>query len=307
MVKRLNGLIAAPFTAFQQDGTLNLSKIEQQAQHLVRNGVRGAFICGTTGEGLSMTVDERKQVAQRWVDVAPKELAVIVHVGHDAVSAACELSRHAQQIGAAAVGAMPPCFFKPDGVEGVLDYCRQLICAAPKLPFYYYHIPSMTGVHILVHKLLEQAAAKKVNIAGVKFTYENLMDFRQCATVCDGQFDALFGRDELLLASLALGTQGAVGSTYNYAAPIYTRLIKHFQAGELDAARACQDQAIAVIEVMIRCGGMPAAKVIMKLIGIDCGPVRPPLHPISADQESQLRRELEAIGFFDLIATSVAA
>src|SRR5690348_2658987 len=109
----LTGLIAAPFTAFNSDGSLNLTAIEKQAESLVKNRVTGAFICGTTGEGLSLTTVERQKVAERWQDVAAKNLRLIVHVGHAGLADCRILAEHAQKIKASAIGCFAPNFFKP--------------------------------------------------------------------------------------------------------------------------------------------------------------------------------------------------
>ena len=93
MKEKLDGLIAAPFTALRPDGSLNLDLIERQAGELAGNGVRGAFICGTTGEGFSLTSAERMQVAERWLAVAPKQLAVIVHVAQNSVDESHMIAR----------------------------------------------------------------------------------------------------------------------------------------------------------------------------------------------------------------------
>jgi hypothetical protein len=96
----LHGLIAAPFTAMRPDARLHLELIQQQAQRLADNGVLGAFICGTTGEGFSLTTEERMQVAERWLAVAPKQLRVIVHVAHNSQGESRKLAAQAEQIGA---------------------------------------------------------------------------------------------------------------------------------------------------------------------------------------------------------------
>lgn len=297
-IHKISGLISAPFTPLQRDGSINLNVIESYAQHLVSTGVVGVFVCGTTGEGASLTLDERKAVAQRWVDVAGKSLKVIVHTGHPSLPEAQHLAAHAQKIGAYATAAMAPYFFKPSSAADLVEFCAALAAAAPAIPFYYYHIPSMSGVNIPIANFLPKASSIS-NLAGVKFTYENLMDFTASLAFDDGRYDMLFGRDEMLLAGLSVGAQGAVGSTYNYSAVIYNRLIEAFHAGDLEAARAEQALANKHIDIMIRYGGLPAGKAIMKLIGIDCGPARLPLRTLSAPQMSLLKQELEEAGFFE--------
>ena len=128
------GLIAAPHTPFAADGSLNLGVIEKQCDKLITDGVIGAFVCGSTGEGVSMSVTERKAVARRWVDVAAGRLKVIVHVGHTSVSDAAELASDAQAVGADGISALAPYYFKPVSVGHLMDFLALVAAAAPELP-----------------------------------------------------------------------------------------------------------------------------------------------------------------------------
>ena len=295
----LRGLIAAPPTAMRADGSLNLDTIERQAQALVTGGVRGAFVCGTTGESMSLTTAERLHVAARWCEVAPEGFAVIVHAGHTSVADSREIAAHAQKIGARAVAAMPPFFFRPADVDALVTVGAEVAAAAPALPFYYYHIPAMTGVYLKMADYLPAAAEAIPTLAGMKFTYEDLMDYHRCLALGGGRFNMLFGRDEILLSALVLGARGAVGTTYNLAAPLYLRVMDAFERGDLDAARAAQHQAAEFIAVLARFGVIEATKAAMKLTGVDCGPVRPPLRPVEGERLERLREALEGVGFFD--------
>ena len=175
----LTGLISAPYTAFHKDGSLNLNLIEAQAHSLIASGVSGAFVCGTTGEGASMTLQERMAVAARWCEVAGSDLKVIVHVGHTALGDCQALAKHAAGIGAAAVGCMAPFFFKPSKVEDLVLFCAEVAATVPQTPFYYYQIPSMTGVGLPVADFLRRASDTIPNLVGIKFTHENLMEDRK--------------------------------------------------------------------------------------------------------------------------------
>lgn len=294
-------LIAAPYTALDANRELNLEQIGLQADALYKAGVRGAFICGTTGEGSSMTLDERKAVAHRWCQMRPEDLKVIVHVGHACLRDAQNLARHAQQVGADAVAAVAPYYFKPASIQLLGQWCRELASAAPDLPFYYYHMPSMSGVNLNMEDLLSQEAPGIPNFAGIKFTYENLYDFGRCMEISDGKYQMLFGRDEILLSALPLGAHGAVGSTYNYAAPIYVNLIRAYHQGDMQKAAHYQQKSRQIVDILIRYGGMACGKAIMKLIGIDCGPMRLPLKSLEPQQVKQLEADLHAIDFFEAI------
>jgi len=297
MKSKLTGLIAAPFTAMNADGSLNLPMIERQAAALAENGVNGAFICGTTGEGLSLTTDERVQIAEKWVSAAPRSLRIIVHVGHQSVSESRVLAAHAGRIGASAFATIAPTFFRVTNLEQLVDYCAQIAEGAPGLPFYYYHFPIMAEADLPMYEFLRLASHRIPNLAGIKFTHENLMDYTRCLNFEEGRFNILFGRDEILLAALAMGGTGAVGSTYNYIAPVYHRLMEAFSAGDMENARRFQSIAIGIIAVMSRHGGLAAGKAMMKMIGLDCGPVRAPLQNLSREALESLTRELEQVGF----------
>jgi N-acetylneuraminate lyase len=300
MYARYRGLVAAPFTPFHADLSVNLDDIPAYARLLRQNGVAAAFICGTTGEGLSLTQAERMRVAEAWMKVADDALRVIVHVGHNCLTDAQELTRHAAQIGAHAVGAFSPSFFRPRDHDELVDWCEQLAGAAPTLPFYYYNIPSMTGVKLKVEPFLAKAAPRIPSLAGVKYTYEDLEDFEACVRFENGRYDILFGRDELLMEGWASGALGAVGSTYNYAAPLYLKILEHAQAGRTAEARKLQDKAIRMIEL---CGSagvthQAATKAMMAWHGVDCGPMRLPVRSITPNQLAALRGKLEQIDYF---------
>src|SRR6266576_325362 len=155
MKSRLTGLIAAPFTAMHADGSLNLDMIQRQARALAEGRVSGAFICGTTGEGLSLTTGERLQVAEQWMAVAPQPLRVIVHVGHQSVSESRTLAAHAEKIKASAFATIGPTFFRATNLEQLVDFCAQVAAGAPGLPFYYYHLPGMTGADLPMFDFLK--------------------------------------------------------------------------------------------------------------------------------------------------------
>jgi N-acetylneuraminate lyase len=294
----LSGLIAAPFTPFRPNGELALDTIPALAALLHKNQVSGAFICGTTGEGSSLTTGERMQVAAAWRKAAPPGLKLAVHVGHLSLGDSRALARHAQEIGADVIAAIAPGFFKPATAADLVAWCGEVARAAPNLPFYYYHMPSMTGVTIPAREFLAQVNGQIPNLAGIKFTHEDLLDYSESQAFADGRYSVLFGRDEILLSGLRLKAPGAVGSTYNYAAPLFHRLMRSFAAGDTEAARLDQARAQEFIDVMNRHGGLPAGKAIMKFIGVDCGPVRLPLRSLTTAEESTLRTGLDACGFF---------
>ncbi|GAB4456618.1 MAG: dihydrodipicolinate synthase family protein [Armatimonadaceae bacterium] len=293
------GLVAAPYTPFSADGSLNLSVVEKQVAHLGSIGVKGAFVCGTTGEGLSQTVEERKQVAVQWREIADSDFTLIVHTGSLCLSEAQELGRHAQEIGANGFAAIAPCFYRPATLDDLVEWCIKVASAAPELPFLYYHIPTWTYVDFPMAEFLPRAAERIPNFGGIKFTHHDVADYAATVQASGGSHALFFGQDEILLQALKVGGVAAVGSTYNYGAPIYHRVIAAYQSSNLIEAEAAQQQSADFVAVMQRHGGLPANKAIMRLCGVDCGPVRPPLRSRTPTEESALRTDLETLGFFD--------
>jgi len=295
----LTGLIAATHTPMHQDGSLNLNIIEKQAQCLIHNGVNAVFLCGSTGEGISLSTKERLAVAEKWKAVVGDALAILVHVGHHSLIEARVLAEHAEkEINARAIATMAPSYFKPQSIDELVSFCAEVACAAPKTAFYYYHQPGNSGVYFPMVDFLKIAAKRIPNLAGLKYTHQDLMDFGQCLDFEDGRFNMLFGQDENLLAALALGARGAIGSTYNIAAPLYHRIIKAYEDGDMTAAQKEQSRARELIAVMRKYGDLSAIKAAMKAIGIDCGPCRLPHRSLSAIDYKALYAQLERLGFF---------
>ncbi|MFM8633907.1 MAG: dihydrodipicolinate synthase family protein [Planctomycetia bacterium] len=298
MPHRFNGLIPATYTPLTADDAVDLPAIVPLTDQLIADGACGLYVCGSTGEGVSLSTGERRQVAEAFTAATRGRVPVIVHVGHDSLAEAAALAAHAAEIGADAISAMPPCYFAIRDAATAVECAAAVAAAAPQLPFYYYHIPVMTGVAIDVVDLLRQAGDRIPNFAGVKYTANTLHEFLECVALDGGRFEMLSGYDELLLPGLAVGARAAVGSTFNVATPLYARLMAAFAAGDLDRAREEQLRAVAMIRVLMRFPFHPAMKAVLAMIGTPCGACRPPLPRLSDADERRLRESLEAIGFF---------
>ena len=271
------------------------------AKLLVKNGLKGVFINGSSGEGYMLTDEERMKLAERWVEVAPSGFKVIVHVGSTCVKASHKLAAHAQKIGAWGIGAMASPFPKVNRIEELVKYCEEIASGAPELPFYYYHIPAFNGAFLPMVELLKAVDGRIPNFAGIKYTYESLYEYNQCRLYKDGKFDMLHGQDETILPCLAMGgAQGGIGGTTNYNGKELTGILEAWAAGDLETARERQNFSQEVINVICRYrGNIVGGKRIMKLIGLDLGKNRTPFQNMTDAEETAMKAELEAIHFFD--------
>ncbi len=299
--EKIQGLIDAPFTPFDAEGNLNLAPIPAYAAMLQKNGLKGVFVNGSSGEGYMLTTDERKALAEAWVKAAPESFKVIVHVGSCCVRDSKELARHAAEIGAWGIGAMAPPFPKIGRVEELVKYIEEIASGAPELPFYFYHIPAFNGAFLPMLDLLKAVDGRVPNFAGIKYTFESIYEYNQCRLYKNGKYDMLHGQDETILPCLAMGgARGGIGGTTNYNGSELTAIIDAWNRGDIEAAREHQNFAQEVINVICRYrGNIVGGKRIMKLIGLDLGPNRTPFRNVTDDEESQMKKELEEIGFFE--------
>lgn len=304
--KHLQGLIAAPFTPMHPDGSLHLEIIPAYYNLLKANGNTGAFICGSTGEGVSLTVEEKKRVAEAWAAATKgdADFKIITLAGGSCLQDAKDLAQHAQSVGLYAVSFTSPFYFKPSSVHVLAECCKAVADAAPELPFYYYHIPVLTGVGFQMIDLLAEVENKIPNFIGIKYTHEDFMDYLTCLQFKNGRYDMLWGRDENLLSALVLGAKGGVGSTYNYATPLYTALIEAYNQGNLETARHLQQQSIDIIRLLGKYGGIATGKAYMKLIGLDCGEFRLPVRNMSQAQFQSFSADVAALGFSEICSRS---
>ena len=301
--EKITGLIDAPFTPFTPEGDLNLEPIPAYANMLRANGMKGVFINGSSGEGYMLTDDERKRLAEAWMQaVGPNDpdFKVIVHVGSCCLRSAADLARHAAEIGAWGIGAMAPPFPKIGRIEELVKYIEEIAKAAPELPFYYYHIPAFNGAFLPMIDLLKAVDGRIPNFAGIKFTYESLYEYNQCRLYKDGKYDLLHGQDETILTGLAMGgAQGGIGGTTNYNGRELTSIIDAWNRGDLEAARDHQNFSQEVINVICHYrGNIVGGKRIMKLIGLDLGKNCIPFQNLTDEEEAAMKAELEAINFF---------
>ena len=297
--KGLEGLIAATYTPLNRDHGINTKAIDPMVEHLLQNEISGLYTCGSTGEGMSLSSEERKEIAEAYVLAAAKRVPVIVQIGHNSIIEARQLAEHAQTIGADMISATCPSYFKVDSVSSLVDCMAEIASCAPKLPFYYYHIPALTGSKVEGLEFLKRASDRIPNLAGVKYTDTKLHEFQECLELENGRFDVLWGCDEMLLGALAIGAHGAIGSTYNISPLPYHQIITAFFEGNLHEARRLQSLMVKMIRTLSQYPFHSAMKAVLAMQGFDMGSCRLPQGKLSEKQITTLRSELKAMGFFE--------
>nr|XP_020025117.1 N-acetylneuraminate lyase isoform X1 [Castor canadensis]XP_020025121.1 N-acetylneuraminate lyase isoform X1 [Castor canadensis] len=300
--KKLQGLVAATITPMTENGEINFSVIGQYVDYLVKEqGVKNIFVNGTTGEGLSLSISERRRVAEEWVTQGRNKLdQVVIHVGALSLKESQELAQHAAEIGADGIAVIAPFFLKPWNKDVLINFLQEVAATAPALPFYYYHIPALTGVKIRAEELLDGIQDKIPTFQGLKFSDTDLLDFGQCVDQNhQRQFALLFGVDEQLLSGLVMGATGAVGSTYNYLGKKTNQMLEAFERKDFSSALNYQFCIQRFINFVVKLGfGVSQTKAIMTIVsGIPMGPPRLPLQRATREFTDHAEAKLKSLNF----------
>ncbi|XP_052232211.1 N-acetylneuraminate lyase-like [Dreissena polymorpha] len=309
---KLEGLVPAVFTPMTTDGAIDYDKIDAYSRYLSDLGVKQVFLNGTTGEGFSLTLDERKKIVETWVRVGKESgriRDIVVHVGSLNMHDSQELAKHAAVAGVDAIATVPPLFFKPSKLEYIVEYCKKIAEAAPNVPFYYYHIPTMTGVEVNIEDFLVMASKEIPSLVGAKFSSKDLVDFLGCTQLTapnrsDSKYNLMFGCDEQLMAAMVMGGHGSVGSTPNLMWGTMARVLQLTAQGNFPEARKEQLRCQKTVRIMLKYGpqlggNVAALKAILALVGMDTGPPRAPMRAPSAEEARAIKADLNAIGFFN--------
>lgn len=303
---KLHELVVATHTPFHADGSLAPEVVATQADFLSVNGIKTIFMTGSTGESHSVTCAEKLELYNAWALAGKASgLSVIAHVGSNCIEESKILARRAGELGFKAISALAPSYYKPGGLSGLIDCCAAIAAEAPETPFYYYDIPVLTGLTLPMEQFLKQAPARIPSLAGIKFTNPDLVSYRRSLEVAGDDFDLPWGIDEALLAGLATGARGGVGSTYNWAPQLYFELIAAYESGDHAEARRLQSVSIAMIDAIAATGFLGTAKGLMARLGVPVGPARLPLGNPSEAQIDALMVRLDELGFAHWGAKSV--
>ncbi|MDG5798934.1 dihydrodipicolinate synthase family protein [Marinilabiliaceae bacterium ANBcel2] len=302
-MERIEGVIAAPFTPMDGEGEIVPDKIGDYFKYLERNGIVGVFINGSTGEGVSLSQDEKRVTTEAWVDAASgSDVKVIALVGGTSYKESIDNAVHARNSGVDAIALMAPYYFKPADALQLAQFCAKIGDVVNDIPLYFYHIPVLTGCNVAMFDFLKEASLSISNLAGIKYTHEDFMDFLSCKNFQNEKFNMMWGRDENMLSALVLGCRCAVGSTFNYAAPLYYKMIEQFDNGDFDKAQKLQQKSIDMIRLLGKYGGIATGKAYMRYLGFDFGGFRLPVKNMSEKEYISFCKDVDSLKMGDLFS-----
>ncbi|XP_076673604.1 N-acetylneuraminate lyase [Andrena cerasifolii] len=298
---RFRGLIAPVLTPFNNDSTrtVNLSIIPSYAEYLARKRVTGVLINGTTGEGTSMSVAERKLVAEAWAKaVKTTKQHLMVQIGGAPLPDVLELAKHAESIKADSILCLPELYFKPATSEQLTEYLRLVGQAAPNTALLYYHIPMLTNVNVHMGEFLESLGEKLPTFVGIKFTSSNLEEGARALHAGNRKYVIFLGNDQLIGAACALGMDSFIATSINMLPELAQEILAQGGEGNSIGAREKQEQLSKVVIAISRHGSwVETMKVAMSLLtNVNAGPVRAPLKDLSAEITATMASGLRGLG-----------
>ena len=279
----LGGVFSALITPFKPDGSLDLGRLGPLAEFELAQGLHGFYVGGSTGEAFLQTAVERKAVLTAFAKAVNGRARLIAHVGAISTDEAIDIARAAADAGYDAVSAIPPFYYDFSAAE-VLAHYRALAEATP-LPLIVYNFPAKSARPLSTTDLLTLLAHPK--IIGVKHTSQNLYQLERLKSAAP-QAVIYNGYDEMFVGGMAMGADGAIGTTFNVMGRLFVRIFEALQAGDMARALALQSRANAVIDVLVEVGVFPGTKAILKILGLDCGPCRRPFAPLTPAQQARV-------------------
>lgn len=289
-IEKYQGIIPAFYACYEEDGTVSSKRTRELAAHLMKKGVKGLYVCGSSGECIYQNKEERKRTLEAVMEETQGKFTVIAHVACNNTDDSRELAAHAQSLGVDAVAAIPPIYFHlPE--YAIAEYWNDISAAAPDTDFVIYNIPQLAGTRLtlpLYRKMLENP-----RVIGVKNSSEATQDIQMFKDE-GGENRVVFnGPDEQLVSGLAIGADGGIGGTYGVMPELYLAVFRAVKEGDMARAAAVQNDACRIIYALCGCHGnlYGVMKKVMELReGIILGGVRKPLANIVDEDMPQIQK-----------------
>ena len=272
--------IATPFT---EDG-VNFDEFGKLLEDQIANEVDAIIVCGTTGESVTMSEEEKKEVIKFAIDKINKRTKVVIGTGSNNTTSAIKMSKYAEEAGADALLVVTPYYNKTTQKGLVAHY--KAIAESVSLPIIMYSVPSRTGVNITPETCLE--LSKIENIVAIKEASGNISQVAKIASLCKDNLDIYSGNDDQVIPLLSLGGKGVI-SVLSNVMPKYTHEMVHkYLDGDVKEASKMQLDVLDLIDALF-CEVNPIpVKYALNLMGYNFGKPRMPLIELSDSNKEKL-------------------
>lgn len=293
-LEKYRGIIPAFYACYEDDGSVSAERTQALTQHLIDKNVKGVYVCGSSGECIYQSKEERKLILENVVKVAKGKITVIAHVACNNTADSQELAAHAESLGVDAIASIPPIYFHlPD--HAIAQYWNDISSAAPNTDFIIYNIPQLAGVALSIP--LYKEMLKNPNVIGVKNSSMPVQDIQMFKDVKGDDSVVFNGPDEQFISGRLIGADGGIGGTYAVMPELFLAADAALKAGNIERAKEIQYKIDRIIYAMCSCHGNLYAvmKEILKMNELNIGGVRKPLASIIPEDMPQIEKCREMI------------
>lgn len=282
---KFKGVFSALLTPYTADDKINGKSVKKIIDFNLAKGINGFYVGGSTGEGMLLTVEERKQLFKYAAESNAGRGTMIAHVGTINTNHAIDMAKYAQDMGYDAISAVAP-FYYGFSYEAIKGYYND-IANSVDIPMIMYNFPNANGFQFNKERAEDMFKNKK--FIGIKHTTSDLFALQQFKTMeCDPL--VYNGFDEILVAGLSMGADGGIGSTYNFMPQKYVDMYRLFNEGNIKQAQKIQYEANEIITMLIKYGVFATEKGILEEMGIEMGGCRKPFTELSAEGKAYCKQ-----------------
>jgi len=290
-MKKMYGVITAMTTPLTADNKVDTQAIEQHVEFLIEKGVNCIYPCGTTGEMMNLSLEERELIAETVVNAVKGRVIVYIHVGAQTTEQTIHLAQHAEKIGADGIGVVTPPFFGLKDKAMVQYYKDVASSVSPDFPIYVYVIPQCAANDITA-PVMQQIADACPNVIGVKYSWADCIRMKDYLNIRDGNFSVLFGPDRLFLPALSMGCDGTVSGCSGPMPEHFVAIYKAWMEGDTEKAKQEQKIANEICEIMKSGADMGIFKAILNFRGLTGGHMRKPLLDLDEQELEALKAQI---------------
>lgn len=291
MNRKIEGVITALVTPFTEEGDVDEEALQELVEFQVKSGIHGLYPCGTVGEGPTMSIEQRKRVAEIVVGQVKARIPVIVHIGAINTTMTVELAKHAEKVGADALGCVTPYYFTLDDDAMVEHYRR--VAEAVGISLFVYNIPHRTNVNITPNLMAK--LAKLPNIVGIKDSSRDFTQLCEYMEKLGKGFTVICGTDALMIPALFMGAKGSISAISNAFPELFVDAYNAFKKGDYEKAIELQFKIIVTRRAFAKPTVAPL-KEALKLRGFKAGTVKNPLRSMTEKEIIELRNSLVGLG-----------
>ena len=298
-LKKYHGVFPAFYACYDDKGDISPERTEAFTEYLIKKGVNGLYVGGSSGECIYQTIEERKLVLEHVMNVAKGKIPIIAHIAAPSTRHSIELAEHAEKVGADAIAASPPIYFVlPE--DAIFQYWSQM-AAATNLDFIIYNIPGTTQYNLSMN--LFNRMRENTKVIGVKNSSMPVQDIQKFKAAAGEDFVIFNGPDEQFIAGRIMGAAAGIGGTYAAMPELFVAADACVERGDMKQALEIQNAVNDIIYSVLRCRGSLYGifKEVLKRKGMNIGTARLPLAPAAAEDEQAI------VSIIKKIDTAVAA